>query len=111
MTLEAARRVAVAGVTGLSSRRAVAGSPVVTAGPGGALGGSPNADGPAALTDLDLAQSGRRQLRDQRRDQLVRQAVDGGVVRQAGLRGTLGVLCLLARGTALGRSIRWARPG
>src|SRR6185295_12577255 len=105
VTLEAARRVAVAGVPGLSPRRAVAGPPVVAAGAGDALGGSSNADGPAALADLDLPEAGRRQLRDQRRDQLVGQAVDGGVVREAGVGGTLVVPGLLSSGAALGRRI------
>jgi hypothetical protein len=103
VTLEATRRVAVTGMPGLSPRRAVAGASVVAAGPRGPLGRSPDADGPAALADLDLAQARRRQLRDQRRDQLVGEAVDGGVVRQAGVGGTLVVRGLFASDTTLGR--------
>ena len=42
--------------------------------------GAAQADAPAALADLELAEAGRAELGDQGRQQLLGQAVDGGVV-------------------------------
>ena len=49
-------------------------------GRGAFTGGPTDADLPGALADLDLAEAGRRQLRSERGQQLVGEAVDRGVV-------------------------------
>jgi hypothetical protein len=42
--------------------------------------GPTQADAPRTLADLELTETGRAQLRDERRQQLVGQAVDRGVI-------------------------------
>ena len=44
------------------------------------VAGPPDADGPGPLADLDLAETARRQLGDQGRDEILREPVDGGMV-------------------------------
>jgi hypothetical protein len=72
--------MAMAFVPGLSAGRPVGGPPAFLRVAGG---WSPQADSPIALADLDLAEVRRRQLRDQCGQEIVDEAADPRVIREA----------------------------
>jgi hypothetical protein len=51
------------------------------------VGGPTESDLPAALPNLDFSELGRRQLRDECREELVDEAIDRSVILETGLRG------------------------
>src|SRR5215212_5390597 len=85
MALEAARRVAMAGVARLRARRSV-GRPAGAFGAG--VRGPPHPESPRSLADLDLAETRRRELGDERGKEIVGEAVDHGVIRGTFVGGT-----------------------
>src|SRR6185369_11536872 len=90
--------VAVAGVAGL--RACGTTRPAIPA--CDAIGRAPKTDAPAVLADLELTETRRAELRDQRRQQLARQAIDrrmvggmptvSGIVDRQGLGHSLDLL-------------------
>jgi len=78
--------MAVAFVAGLRARRPIRGPPAFL---GLAGRGSPQADAPVALADLDLTEVRVRKFRDQRRQEVVHETVDPSVIREA-----VGGLCI-----------------
>ena len=74
----------VAALRAIAAARAAGSSrSALRAGRGRVAGRPAQADPPATLADLELAEAGRAELGDERRQQLVGQAVDGGVIGRA----------------------------
>ena len=82
VALEAAGGVTVAGVARLGAGRLVRHAAAVS----GCVARPADADRPRLLGDLDLTETAGRKLRDQGRNQVLGQPIDGGVVRGTCLR-------------------------
>jgi hypothetical protein len=91
VTFRGSSRVTVPLVTRLGARGALTGSLLRSTPRSAAIRRAAEADLPGSLADLDFAELGRGQLGDERRQQVVDEAVDGRVIVEAyGRRPRLG---------------------
>src|SRR5439155_8727344 len=83
VALERGRRVAVARMAGLRPRRPIGRPPSEAVDPRRRVDRATEADPPATLAHLDLAEVAGAELGNERREELLAQPVDGCVIRQA----------------------------